>query len=93
MQGSIGSWQAYSTKVARGAGLSASAVIASSSSPGASSAPVSPTSTTFSPCISTSIDSSGAVPVAIRTSGSAIADSSFSIDLKLYKNKLRFLNE
>ena len=67
----------HSTKVVRAAGLSVSIAVSSpaASSPGASSAPVSPTSRTSAlspPCISTSPDASAAPPE-MRTSGSAIA--------------------
>ena len=66
----------HSTKLVRVAGLSASTAVVSSSSPGASSPPVSPTSMTSPlsprpPCISTSPESS-ATPPKMRTSGSAI---------------------
>lgn len=64
----------HSTKLVRAAGLSAPMAVSSSSSPGASSAPVSPTSRARAlspPSISTSPDSS-ATPPKMRTSGSAI---------------------
>ena len=65
----------YSAKLTEAVGFSASiAVSSSTTSSGALSAPVSPTSTTSSspPCISTSPEFSGA-PEEMRTSGSAIA--------------------
>lgn len=69
----------YSTNVTRALGFSVSiAVSSSTSSPGASAAPVSPTSTSSSLCcISTSLPSSAA-PAEIRTSGSAITEWSFN---------------